>query len=83
MAKKQDIEKTIQQVLSDIRPAIQMDGGDVEFVRFDPENRIVTVRMYGACQGCPMSLVTLKQGICQMIQDRIPEIADVVTEDEV
>ena len=51
------IEK-IQAVLDEIRPALQADGGDVEFI--DYNDGIVTVRMQGACGSCPMSVMTLK-----------------------
>ena len=51
----------IEAVLDEIRPALQADGGDVEFI--DYNEGIVTVRMQGACGSCPMSIMTLKQGI--------------------
>lgn len=65
------IEK-IQAVLDEIRPALQADGGDVEFI--DYNEGIVTVRMQGACGSCPMSVMTLKQGIEARMKARIPEV---------
>ncbi len=68
------IEK-IQAVLDEIRPALQADGGDVEFI--DYNDGIVTVRMQGACGSCPMSVMTLKQGIEARMKERIPEVISV------
>jgi len=62
----------IQEVLEEIRPALQADGGDVELI--DYNDGIVTVRMKGACGGCPMSLMTLKNGIEARMKARIPEV---------
>ena len=68
------IEK-IKAVLDEIRPALQSDGGDVEFI--DYNEGIVTVRMNGACGSCPMSIMTLKQGIEARMKERIPEVISV------
>jgi Fe-S cluster biogenesis protein NfuA len=68
------IEK-IQAVLDEIRPALQADGGDVEFI--DYTDGVVTVRMQGACGSCPMSIMTLKQGIEARMKERIPEVVSV------
>ncbi|MFN2370163.1 MAG: NifU family protein [Candidatus Krumholzibacteriia bacterium] len=62
----------IQAVLEEIRPALQADGGDVEFIDFN--EGVVTVRMKGACGGCPMSMMTLKNGIEARMKARIPEV---------
>jgi Fe-S cluster biogenesis protein NfuA len=53
----------IERVLETVRPAIRMDGGDVEFVDFDERGGKVTLRLLGHCVGCPMSMATLKNGI--------------------
>ena len=66
----------VQEVLEEIRPAIQMDGGDVEFVGVDDQGR-VTVRLLGACTGCSMSQLTLKQGIENLLLTRIPGVTSV------
>jgi len=66
----------VQEVLEEIRPAIQMDGGDVEFVGVDDAGR-VTVRLLGACTGCAMSQLTLKQGIENLLLTRIPGVTSV------
>ena len=59
-------------VLDEIRPALQADGGDVEFIDF--HDGVVTVRLKGACGNCPMSMMTLKNGIEARMKARIPEV---------
>lgn len=66
----------VLEVLEEIRPAIQMDGGDVELVDVDPAGR-VTVRLLGACTGCSMSQLTLKQGIENLLTMRVPGVTSV------
>lgn len=68
------IEK-IEKALKEIRPSLQADGGDVEFVSV--ENGIVKVRLTGACGGCPMSQMTLKQGIEKFVKKTVPEVLSV------
>jgi Fe-S cluster biogenesis protein NfuA len=65
----------VEQALNDIRPSLQLDGGDVELVAV--ENGIVRVRLTGACGGCPMSQMTLKQGIESHIRNAVPEVLSV------
>ncbi len=69
------MKEKIEAALADIRPSLQADGGDVELV--DVKNGIVKVRLTGACGGCPMSQMTLKQGIEAYIKKEIPEILSV------
>jgi Fe-S cluster biogenesis protein NfuA len=76
-ANASDIEIKIRQILDDeIRPAIAMDGGDVELVGFD--NGVVSLRLQGACSTCPSSTMTLKMGIENRLKSEIPEITDIV-----
>ena len=63
----------ILKALDEIRPALQKDGGDVEFIDVAQDN-IVTVRLTGACENCPMSQVTLKEGIEKFLKSEIPAI---------
>nr|CAD1816922.1 unnamed protein product [Ananas comosus var. bracteatus] len=63
-----------------IRPAVQDDGGDIEYRGFDPETGIVKLRMQGACSGCPSSSVTLKSGIENMLMHYVPEVKGVEQE---
>lgn len=69
------MKELVNQVLDKIRPSLQADGGDVELV--DVENGIVKVKLKGACAGCPMSQMTLKNGIERLIKKEIPEIKSV------
>lgn len=62
----------VQAVIDKIRPSLQADGGDVELV--DIENGIVKVRLQGACKGCPMSQMTLKNGIEKILKKEVPEV---------
>jgi len=70
------VEK-IEEVLGTVRPAIQMDGGDVEFVDFNESDGLVTLRLMGHCVGCPMSRATLKQGIEARLKVAVPEVRTV------
>ncbi|KAJ7970563.1 nifU-like protein 4, mitochondrial [Quillaja saponaria] len=63
-----------------IRPAVQDDGGDIEYREFDPETGVVKLRMQGACSGCPSSSVTLKSGIENMLMHYVPEVKGVEEE---
>ncbi len=69
------MREKVEGALREIRPSLQADGGDVELV--DVENGIVKVRLTGVCGGCPMSQITLKQGIEQYIKKAIPEVLSV------
>lgn len=71
-----NIEKEIIKVINKIRPYIQRDGGDVEFVRF--EDGIVYVRMLGACQGCSSIYDTLEGGIAAILLDEVPGVTKVL-----
>lgn len=65
----------IKEVLEQVRPSLQADGGDVAFVSY--ENNIVTVQLQGACGSCPMSTMTLKQGIETAVKNAVPEVVSV------
>ncbi len=67
----------IEEVLSVIRPALRADGGDVELVDYDEEEGIVELRLMGACGSCPISMLTLKQGIERRIMMAVPEVKGV------
>ena len=69
------LEKKVQKALDEIRPNIQADGGDIELVAV--EKGVVKVRLQGHCVGCPMSAMTLKQGIETHLKQRIPEVVKV------
>ena len=67
----------IEDTLDVIRPALREDGGDVELLGFDDEQGIVHLRLVGACSSCPISTVTVKQGIERRIKTAIPEVRGV------
>ncbi|GAB4343769.1 MAG: NifU family protein [Calditrichia bacterium] len=66
------LEEKVKQVLEAIRPGLQADGGDVEFVEL--KDQVVYLKLLGACGGCPMSQLTLKEGIERYMRQEIPEI---------
>jgi Fe-S cluster biogenesis protein NfuA len=67
-----ETEEKVQAALAEIRPQIQADGGDIELVAV--EGDVVKVRLRGSCVGCPMSALTLKQGVERLIKAKVPEI---------
>lgn len=70
------MREKIEAALAEIRPALLADGGDVQLV--DVSEGVVTVRLTGACGGCPMSTMTLRNGIERVIKEQVPEIKEVV-----
>ena len=73
-----EIEKKIIKILeTKIRPAVARDGGDIKFKKY--KNGIVTVQLQGSCSGCPSSIMTLKQGVQNLLCHYIPEIKEVIT----
>ena len=71
-------ESQILEVLDQIRPALHADGGDVEFLGFDEGDGIVRLRLMGACDSCPISMLTLKEGIERRIRNTVPEVTEVM-----
>ena len=65
----------VEKVINRIRPAVQMDGGDIELV--DVVDGLVKLRLVGSCAGCPSSMMTLKMGIERAIRAEVPEIVGV------
>lgn len=74
------LEDRIIQSLDKIRPYIQRDGGDMEFVSVDDKG-VVTVRLLGACVGCGLIDYTLKGGVEALLMDDIPEVSEVIALD--
>lgn len=70
-------KEDVQAVLDLIRPSLQADGGDVSLVDV-AEDGTVTVELEGACKGCPMSQMTLANGVERILKERIPEVSRVV-----
>lgn len=71
------MEDQIKKFIEDIRPSLQADGGDVEFIRFDLDTAIAYVQLQGSCHGCPMAQQTLKLGIEKYLKDNIPGLNSV------
>ncbi len=69
-------KKDVEKALAKIRPMLQADGGDVELVGV--EGGVVKLRLKGACAGCPVAEMTLKQGIERVLKEQIPEVKEVV-----
>ena len=67
----------IEEVLESIRPAIQADGGDVELLQYDETAGHVKVRLKGACESCPISMMTLKDGIESRVKRAVPGVVEV------
>ncbi|HEY8496386.1 MAG TPA: NifU family protein [Limnochordales bacterium] len=71
------MRERVESALERIRPAVQMDGGDVQLVDVT-EDGVVTVQLMGACGGCPMSMLTLKAGIERIVKAQVPEVTEVI-----
>ncbi len=72
------MKEKVKAVLDEVRPALLADGGDVELIDVDDVEGIVKVRLQGACSGCPMASMTLKNGIERVLKEAIPEVKEVV-----
>ena len=66
------VEREVREALEEVRPHLQADGGDIDFVGI--ENGVVTVRLKGSCAGCPMSQMTMKWGVENFLKKKIPGI---------
>jgi len=73
----EDVAERVEKALNEIRPFLKGDGGGVELIEIDKEDRIVKVRLTGACTGCPSSAQTLKGGVEKAIKEHAPEIRTV------
>ncbi len=74
--KHQNYVKKVEEVISQVRPYLVADGGDIKFVSLE-EDLTVKVSLQGACQSCPMSAMTLKSGVEEAMKRAIPEIKSV------
>jgi Fe-S cluster biogenesis protein NfuA len=71
------VRERVQNVINQIRPALQADGGDIELVDVTDAG-VVQIRFHGACHGCPSSTMTLHMGIERNLRERVPEVTQVV-----
>lgn len=69
-------ESIIEEALNSMRPFLQKDGGDVEFVSY--ENKVVKLKLLGACSTCNISHLTMKAGLEESIKKLLPEVEDVI-----
>ena len=70
------MEEKVKAVLETLRPYLQMDGGDLEFVELT-DDKVVMIKLKGACAGCPGAMYTLKMGIERKMKEEIPEVVSV------
>lgn len=71
-----ELKEQVEEVLSEVRPHLQADGGDVELVEVQDDG-VVKVRLKGHCGSCPFAMLTLKNGIEMRLKRRIPEVTEV------
>jgi Fe-S cluster biogenesis protein NfuA len=77
-AKRQDLEKRVNEAIDMVRPYLVADGGDIQFIELT-DDMVVKVQLLGACGSCPYSIQTLKNGVEQAVKKQIPEIKEVVS----
>lgn len=70
-----EMKEKVIEAINDLRPFLMNDGGNIELVKI--EDNIVYVKLQGACMGCPMREVTLKEGIEKTILEKVPEIKEI------
>jgi Fe-S cluster biogenesis protein NfuA len=73
----QTFEQKVQTIIDAVRPNLQSHGGDVELVGTE-NDKIVKVRLQGACSGCPGARMTLKMGIERLLKEKIPQVKEVI-----
>jgi len=78
MSEQQTVTQRVEAVIQRIRPLLQADGGDIELVKFDEATGVVSIRLRGACSGCPGAAMTLKMGVERHMKERVPEVKEVV-----
>ncbi len=71
------LEEAVKTALEDIRPQLQADGGDIEFISVSPDGKVL-VRLQGACGSCPMATMTLKMGVEAHLKKTVPGVTEVV-----
>jgi len=69
----------VQKVIDQIRPLLQADGGDIELVGMEEATGKVSVRLQGACKGCPSAAMTLKMGVERHLKEKVPQVTEVIS----
>ena len=72
------MKEKILKVLNKIKPSLRADGGDIEFISWDEKKGVVEVSLTGMCAHCPMSQITLKEGVEKELKKEIPEVKKVI-----
>ena len=72
------MKERVEQALAKVRPALQADGGDIELVKADEATGTVSVRLQGACRGCPGATMTLKMGVERLLKEKVAGVKGVV-----
>lgn len=72
-------EKIIKEIINDIKPYLNNDGGDIEFIKY--EDNYVFVKLYGACSHCGLQDYTLNDNILELIKEKVPEVINVINVD--
>lgn len=75
-----ELKEKVEKALEEVRKFLQAEGGDCEIVDVDKDGK-VSVRLQGACKGCPFSVITLKMRIEAIIKERVPEVTEVIAVD--
>ena len=75
-------EQAIKEAINAIRPALQNDGGDIEFIKYDAENKNVHVKLVGACAGCPMRQLTLTNGVQRYVRETVDKDITVINDNQ-
>jgi Fe-S cluster biogenesis protein NfuA len=71
------ITQQVQTVINHIRPLLQADGGDIQLVSVDESTGTVSVRLQGACRGCPSAAITLRMGVERHLKEKVPAVQKV------
>lgn len=69
-------EEIIKEIIEDIKPYLNNDGGDIEFIKY--EDKRVYVQLYGACSHCGLQDYTLNEGILELIKEKVPEVISII-----
>jgi Fe-S cluster biogenesis protein NfuA len=72
------LKEQVVPIIETIRPMLQADGGDIELVDVAEDTGVVSVRLQGACKGCPGAQMTLKMGVERHLKEKVPEVKEVV-----
>ena len=75
---KSSSTEQVTELIDRLRPLLQADGGDIELVGFAEDTGVVSVRLQGACKGCPGAAMTLKMGVERHLKEKVPSVTEVV-----